>query len=299
MNTQLSLFEQDYDLDRTIEFTKPYLSISENKDDEERKSWHYSTTKIISREDGTVEVVPAKLKKDGTPKKVPHNSVKGVEKKSLPIKKESDAEAILRYLILKKKPMYSVAFQLGINLGLRGNELLDRKWEDVLDQNGEFRIVWDIEDVSDGLNIDQKKTHKQRRIFLNNACKTILEEYRKVCKNCSGYLFPSREGNMKPITVGMLDKVIKEAGKACDIPYRIGTHSMRQTWGYHQYNRMGCTESALISLQHFFGHTSPIITMRYIGIFGEEEKMAFHEGSYDVFSKVLDDLGKNATDIWR
>ncbi len=293
MLNQLSLFEDGFQIDYQSREIVP-----QKEKDGEGVTWAYSKTRVLNKGDGVIEIIPTKLKADGTPKKYPLNSKKEVEKKSMPIKKEEDAEAILGYLMTHKKPMYSVAFQLGINLGLRANELLERKWEEILDQNGDIRIVWDIEDLSDGLNVDQKKTGKQRRIYLNDACKVILEQYRKSCKNTSGYLFPSREGCGNHLTVGMLYKNIKEAAKACGVAYNVGTHSLRQTWGYRQYNRMGRTEDALVYLQHFFGHSNPIITMRYIGIFGEEEKKAFHEGSYDVFSKVLSGMNGELPETW-
>lgn len=281
MNAQLTLFEDGFQID--YESKEVTQEVELQKEDGEGVTWAYS---------------PTKLKRDGTPKKYPLNSKKGVEKKSMPIKKDEDVEAILGYLMTHKMPKYSVAFQLGINMGLRANELLERRWEEVLDQNGDIRIAWDIEDLSDGLNVDQKKTSKQRRIYLNDACRVILEQYRKSCKTTSGYLFPSREGHGRHIVVDTLGGNIKEAAKACGIRYNVNTHSLRQTWGYRQYNRMGRTEEALVYLQHFFGHSSPLITMRYIGIFGEEEKRAFHEGSYDVFSKVVASMNGELPETW-
>ena len=46
----------------------------------------------------------------------------------------------------------------------------------------------------------------------------------------------------------------------------VGTHTMRKTFGYHHYKQFN--DVAL--LQKIFNHSSPSITMRYVGIAQEE-----------------------------
>ena len=50
------------------------------------------------------------------------------------------------------------------------------------------------------------------------------------------------------------------------IDYKIGTHTLRKTFGYHHYKKF--KDVAL--LQKIFNHSSPAITLRYIGIDQEE-----------------------------
>ena len=50
------------------------------------------------------------------------------------------------------------------------------------------------------------------------------------------------------------------------IKVNVGTHTMRKSFGYHHYKKFN--DVAL--LQKIFNHSSPSITMRYIGIAQEE-----------------------------
>ena len=59
---------------------------------------------------------------------------------------------------------------------------------------------------------------------------------------------------------------MKAWGEAVGIKERIGTHSLRKTWGYHA--RMKGVPLELIQAK--FGHSSPAVTRRYIGITADE-----------------------------
>ena len=53
--------------------------------------------------------------------------------------------------------------------------------------------------------------------------------------------------------------------KACEeagIEYRVGTHTLRKTFGYHHYQKF----KDVAVLQKIFNHYSPQVTLRYIGI---------------------------------
>ena len=89
----------------------------------------------------------------------------------------------------------------------------------------------------------------------------MIEEYTRN-KDCSEYLFKSRNGVNKPITRVMAYMIINEACKACGIQDNIGTHTLRKTFGYHHYQ----TFHDVAILQYLLNHSSPSITLRYIGI---------------------------------
>ena len=50
--------------------------------------------------------------------------------------------------------------------------------------------------------------------------------------------------------------------RAVGIQDRIGTHTLRKTFGYHAYQ----TGIDISILQKIFNHTAQSVTMRYIGI---------------------------------
>ena len=63
-----------------------------------------------------------------------------------------------------------------------------------------------------------------------------------------------------------LRKKLKDAAKACGIKQNIGTHTLRKTFGYFHYQ----SNHDIVFLQRLFGHSSALITMRYIGIADED-----------------------------
>lgn len=218
----------------------------------------------------------------------PVNYKIGEKQTVYPIKKHEDIIAMANWIFAHKDRKYVLAFILGCNLGLRANELLSLRMNQVFDKDGSVRLIEDVEDTSDGIEILQSKTKKFRTVFLNAACKDALEwafPMRGSYLHSDAYLFPSREGGS--ITVDMFRKVLKDAAKACGLRQNIGTHTCRKTWGWHQY-KYNCDNANLdISmLQRAFGHSSPQVTLRYLGITDEEDKALYHNMCIHVVSEL-------------
>lgn len=213
------------------------------------------------------------LKKKARPK----NYKEGERQTVYPIKKQEDIIAMANWLLQNKGKKYVLAFTLGINLGLRANELLNLKMKNVFWSDGTVRLIEDSTDTSDGIEVLQSKTKKYRTVFLNKACKDVLEwcfKDRGVHLYSDEYLFPSREGGS--IQVGTFRKVLKQAAEACNIKQNVGTHTCRKTWGWHQYTYNSDKANMDISLlQRAFGHSSPDVTLRYLGITEEEDKALY------------------------
>ena len=74
-------------------------------------------------------------------------------------------------------------------------------------------------------------------------------------------MFQSRIGKNKPLDRRTVDWILKTAALECGIE-NIGTHSMRKTFGYHYYKKY----KDVAMLMDLFNHSSPAITLRYIGI---------------------------------
>lgn len=138
-------------------------------------------------------------------------------------------------------------FTGGINTGLRISDLLKLKVSDVRDK--------------DHIVLTEEKTGKTKRFLINGCFKSNLEGY---IKNMSDddYLFCSRQGGNKPIDRTQAYRIINEACKKVGIKDRIGTHTLRKTFGYHHYQQF--KDVAL--LQDIFNHSAPSVTLRYIGI---------------------------------
>ena len=206
------------------------------------------------------------------------NCKAGQSQKVYPIRKYEDILAMANWLYQNRDAKYTLAFVIGVNIGLRANELLKLRYNQVFDENGGIRYVEDLVDTSDVIYIYQGKTDKDRPIFLNTACKEALEWYfpsRGQRLHSNRYLFPSREGGH--IEVDTFRKVLKEAAQACGVKENIGTHTLRKTFGHHLWMQDPDARTDVTLIQAIYGHSDPRITMRYLGLDIYEFKRAYHK----------------------
>ena len=119
----------------------------------------------------------------------------------------------------------------------------------------------DVKDVKDKkyITVIEKKTNKKRIIPLNKILLNLINKYTKDCSPQSP-LFRSKNGNRLDRINAY--KILKQACNILKIDGCIGTHTLRKTFGYHFYDKY--KDVAL--LQKILNHSSPQITLRYIGI---------------------------------
>ena len=155
-------------------------------------------------------------------------------------------------------------FTLGINAGLRISDILNTKWKDLLTKDGK---------IKDEVRVKEKKTGKTKIFPLNGAVKRAMETYMENSEKIeyNSYVFLSRkkakDGKPKPISRVAAWQSINKYCKRAGIKQNVGTHTLRKTFGYHQYKNG--TDIAM--LQKMLNHSSPQVTLRYIGI--EREKL--------------------------
>lgn len=149
--------------------------------------------------------------------------------------------------ILKKKSYRNyMLFVLGINTGLRIGDLLSLKVEDVKNKS---HII-----------MKEQKTSKNKQFLINDNLRRELNKYIKGMTD-DEYLFQSRVGKNKALSRFQAYRILSAAGREAGLE-RIACHSTRKTFGYHHYKRY--KDVAL--LQKLFNHSSPSITLDYIGI---------------------------------
>jgi len=116
------------------------------------------------------------------------------------------------------------------------------------------------------LKIKEQKTGKVNVLMINKSVHKVLREYLdEDGTRDEEYLFKSRNGNNKPLARETVNKMIKEWTKSFKGNY--GTHTLRKTFGYIQRTKYGVSFEVLCKR---FGHSSPSITMRYLGIDDKE-----------------------------
>jgi integrase len=200
------------------------------------------------------------------------NSRKGGRQEVFPLKRVEDIQAISRHFASHRQYRDLLIFTLGINIGLRAGDLLSLKVDDVLNSDNGV--------ISDGITVREEKTSKHRTFFLNQACRDAISWYMEVSGisyEPGDYLFKSREGGH--VEVDTFRKILKDAAKECGIKQNIGTHTLRKTFGYHQFTAHSGDIRNLSLLQRMFGHSSQATTLRYIGISEEEDKQMYNDVS--------------------
>ena len=181
-----------------------------------------------------------------------------------PIRNAENIQRIISYLE-KQNLMYSVIFQIGIYSGLRISDI----------------VGLDIFDVENKTFVDvvEKKTGKHKKFPLNEHLQKIIKDYLKIRKTKWAY------EETKPLFIGkkhcridrsIVYRKIVEACYSLGIEGNFGTHTMRKTFGYHHYKQF----KDPVLLQKIFNHSSPLITLRYIGIEQEDINNSYKDFEY-------------------
>lgn len=140
-------------------------------------------------------------------------------------------------------------FIFGINVGLRVSDILPLHVQDIRNKTH--------------IRIKEHKTGKFRTIYVNEYLREEIDKYTSSLKP-EDLLFPSRSGNSY-ITSTQAYRSLQKAAEMAGIEH-VGSRTLRKTFGYHHYKKY----KDLAVLQEIFSHSSPAITMRYIGIRQDE-----------------------------
>lgn len=156
-------------------------------------------------------------------------------------------------------------FASGIYLGRRVGDLLGLKVRDVYRQQN--------------LEIVEEKTGKRISMAINEKLQAIYRERLKG-RDPEEPVFASPRrnritGDVMPINKRTALRDIQQVAKVARLPegYRIGTHSMRKTFGYWYYKTFG----DLATLMKMFNHSKAEVTLIYIGITDDQLRTAFRK----------------------
>lgn len=196
-----------------------------------------------------------------------------VNKKGQEVKyiKEEDLKKIREYLAWRNKIVFLEFINFGCNVALRISDLSKLCFQDIDEKN------WRIELI-------EKKTKKKRIIKLNKVCQKAIKNLKKFYQELgydskNGYLFKSLSPYQKkykldmPFTINGVSKEFKKIEDYLNISYPLGSHSLRKTWGKNVYEK---TLNIALIMQAF-NHSSPQITLRYIGIEEEDINRLYEE----------------------
>jgi integrase len=171
-----------------------------------------------------------------------------------PIREIQSIKLIKKLMLADGQYMYHLLFVFGINTGLRISDLLNLKYEDVLDARGRIRA---------SLNLTEIKTGKKRKVAINKSVHKAVEIMLAHDARRQGYLFVKRD---KPVSRSTVWRILNKYAKEAGLKQKIGTHTMRKTFGYQLYKK----GIDLSRIQYMLNHSSPKDTLRYIGITQDE-----------------------------
>ena len=170
--------------------------------------------------------------------------------------KEDQSEAGKRRYLL---------YMTGLYLGRRISDLLTLKVGDVYER--------------DKLVIREKKTGKQIELFITKNLKRAYKE-RLAGRDPGEYVFQSDKPDRitkkpRPITRRTAYRDIQAIKEIGNFPadYKLGTHTLRKTFGYHYYQQT----HDIAGLMKLFNHSKEETTLIYIGIASDERKQTFRK----------------------
>lgn len=170
-------------------------------------------------------------------------------------------------------------FTLGIAIGRRAGDLLSIRIKD----------VFDGKEVRNNIAVQEHKTGKiVKDVYIGENVRRNIRQYIEGLGIFSreDYLFTSQkkdaEGNARPLNVRSYAAILRDTGETLNAGFGLSTHDMRKTFGrryydYYMQKEGGVTETGvhvLDYLQALFGHSSRLITLRYIGVYSEEMQSA-------------------------
>lgn len=198
-----------------------------------------------------------------------------------PIRKKEDILKIAQYFYDKGQLRNAAMFIIGCNIGLRGKDFCAIKIGDI-PESGVYRLK-------------ERKTGKYRTVVLNNFA---MQCYRELVASIPNHtdetpLFISQKGENQSIERSSFARILRNAGKDLNLPYKLGTHSMRKTFGYHLFMDNQQSPEILAYLQEMFGHTNSRVTLRYIGLEEEKRNKLYENLNYGFTLDDIKDITEN------
>lgn len=172
-----------------------------------------------------------------------------------PIRSIEDTKAIAK--LLHDEPRNHLLFVLGINNGLRTGDLLKLRAKDL-------RYL----KAGDTKWIKESKTGKRNILVVNKGVLKALRNYfAKIKPLDDDFVFKSKKGDNKPLTIQAVNLLIKKWTSAINLKGNYGAHTLRKTWGYIQRTKHQADFGMICKR---FNHSSIAVTMRYLGIEDKE-----------------------------
>lgn len=181
-----------------------------------------------------------------------------------PIKSQEHITQIIQYFLTHKDNKNytwlrnAMLFIVGCNFSFRVSDLCRLQAKHILNPDNTFKTH---------VTVKAQKTGKIHHIGINDSVKAVVTKYYNTLKtwpNQNDYLFTSAKG--AHLTGDAVHEIIVLAGKELSLPYNLGSHSLRKTFGYWTIKNNQNNAHIINELQDMLGHNNQRDTLRYIGL---------------------------------
>jgi integrase len=163
-----------------------------------------------------------------------------------PIKNMCDIEKIKLHLKESNKRNY-LLFVMGINTGIKSNQILNLKLKDVVDDDYKIKNYIDIDN---------------KEYFINEPIIQVIKDFLEENElDLNSYLFESQKSDL-PINRSHLYRILNKAVSECNVDIHIGNETLRKTFGYHYYYKTRDVKY----LKEIFNQASQKTLFKYLGI---------------------------------
>ncbi len=179
----------------------------------------------------------------------------GVLTEAHPITKP-DLDRLLTGLEDDKEYIWKLYAVIAFSTGLRTKDVLSFRWVEILGKAEVYK--------------KESKTKKVRLLtFSQKTQDTIKEIYEEVGKPDENQLIFKSPQTNKAYTSRHINRIFQQAAVQYQLsisPHDFKTHSFRKGWGTFNYENATDKSAMLNELCYAYGHSSPAITLCYIGI---------------------------------
>lgn len=151
----------------------------------------------------------------------------------------------MKLIKTKENPNLGLLIVVGINLGVRVENLLEFTFKDLRNDN---------------VTIIEGKTGKKRSLIINENVSKALALFDG---DYDGYAFKSQKGGV--YSPQHVNRLLKKYFKG-----KVSSHSLRKSFGRRVWENDHQSERSLIYLSELFNHSSITTTRIYLGIRQEE-----------------------------
>ncbi len=187
-----------------------------------------------------------------------------------PIREKKHITAIKNLLKKEGKFRDYCLFVCGINFGLRIGDLLRIQVKDVQNSLSEIKVSFEIR---------EQKTNRLNVIEINDDAREAIKflfSHVDLARDPNNYLFYNtrKKFGKKAISRIQAYRLIRKWCKKVGLrDVRVGTHSLRKTFGYHAWKNGVSIEV----IQKKYKHNSTETTRHYLGIEEKDVLEAYHK----------------------